>query len=120
SGLTFAGPDIQAMQNDDIANPGMLWVERGEKLWNAATGPDGRTCASCHGDARVSMRGVAARYPAHDAATGTLFDVEARIDDCRARRQQAPPFPAESEDLLALTAYVAHQSRGLPFAVSID
>jgi sulfur-oxidizing protein SoxA len=120
SGLTFAGPDVQAMQSDDVANPGLLWVERGEKLWNVATGPDGRTCASCHGDARVSMRGVAARYPAHDAATGTLFDVEARIDDCRVRRQQAQRLPRESEDLLALTAYVAHQSRGLPFAVSID
>src|SRR5580765_3713977 len=102
SGLSFAGQDIRAMQNDDVANPGMLWVERGEKLWNAAVGPDARTCASCHGDARVSMRGVAARYPAHDATTGALFDVESRIDDCRARRQQAPPFPRESEDLLAL------------------
>lgn len=120
SGLTFAGPDIRAMQADDAGNPGMLWVERGEKLWNAAAGPEGRACASCHGDARVSMRGVAARYPAHDAATGTLFDVEARIDDCRARRQQAGRLPRESEDLLALTAYVAHQSRGLPVAVSID
>jgi hypothetical protein len=26
------GPDLRALQNDAFANPGMLWVERGEKL----------------------------------------------------------------------------------------
>jgi sulfur-oxidizing protein SoxA len=120
SGSTFAGPDIRAMQDDDVGNPGMLWVERGEKLWNTAAGAEGRTCASCHGNAKESMRGVAARYPAHDAATGKLFDLEARIDNCRTRRQQAARLERESDDLLALTAYVSHQSRGLPLAVSIE
>ena len=71
------------------ANPGMLWVERGEKLWRTPAGAADTSCASCHGEARVAMRGVAARYPAHDAATGRVLDLEARIDDCRARRQQA-------------------------------
>jgi L-cysteine S-thiosulfotransferase len=66
------------------------------------------------------MRGVAARYPAADPASGKVFDLEARIDDCRTRRQQAASLPRESDDLLSLTAFVAHQSRGLPFAVSID
>ena len=32
----------------------------------------------------------------------------------------AGTFPYESEELLALTAYVAHQSRGQPVAVVID
>ena len=120
SGITFAGPDVRAMQADEVANPGGLWVERGEKLWNLSPGPSGKSCASCHGDARTSMRGVATRYPAHDAASDRLFDLEARIDDCHTRRQRASSYPRESEDLLSLTAYVAHQSRGLPLAVSID
>jgi len=58
SGVTFAGADVRAMQDDDIANPGMLWVERGEKLWNAPLGASGKSCASCHGAAPTSMRGV--------------------------------------------------------------
>ena len=120
SGITFAGPNVRAMQADDVANPGGLWVERGEKLWNLSAGASGKSCASCHGDARTSMRGVATRYPAHDAATDKLFDVEARIDGCRTRRQQASSYLRESDDLLSLTAYVAYQSRGLPLAVSID
>ena len=120
SGSAFEGPAIQAMQADEAANPGMLWVERGERLWQAPPGPGGKSCASCHGPASESMRGVAARYPAVDAASGTLFDLEARIDNCRTRRQGAASLPRESEDLLALTVYVARQSRGLPVAVALD
>jgi len=120
SGITFAGSDVRAMQADDASNPGFLWVESGEKLWNATTGAAGKSCASCHGDARASMRGVAARYPRFDATAGTVQDLEARIGDCRVRRQQAPPLARESEELLSLTAYVALQSRGLPTGVTID
>ncbi len=114
SGITFAGADVRAMQADELANPGMLWVERGEKLWNAPAGASGKSCASCHGAAQSSMRGVAARYPKFDADAGAVLDLEARIDDCRTRRQQAPALARESDDLLALTAFVAYQSRGLP------
>src|SRR5262249_1264878 len=45
---------------------------------------------------------------------GTAVDLEARINICRAERQRAPAFAYESNDLLALGAYVAAQSRGLP------
>jgi sulfur-oxidizing protein SoxA len=45
SGITFAGPDVRAMQADDVANPGELWVERDEKLWNAPAGAVARSCA---------------------------------------------------------------------------
>lgn len=120
SGITFAGSNVRAMQEDDFANPGLLWIERGEELWNAPAGAGKRTCASCHADARGSMRGVAARYPAYDAGTGKVFDLEARINDCRTRRQRASPLPRDSDDLNALTAYVAYQSRGLPLIVSVD
>jgi len=119
SGIGFAGAAVQAMQADDAANPGMLWVERGEKLWRAPAGADDRSCASCHGSAAASMRGVAARYPVPDAVSGAMLDVEGRIVDCRVRRQRAPPLAREGEDLLALAAHVAYQSRGMLVAVSI-
>jgi sulfur-oxidizing protein SoxA len=120
SGISFAGADVRAMQADDAANPGMLWVERGEKLWGAPAGAAGKSCASCHSDAKTSMRGVAPRYPAFDRRAGTVLDLEARIDDCRTRRQQAPSMRRESDDLLALTTFVAFQSRGMPVDATID
>ena len=39
SGYSFMTPDTQAMQNDDSANPGMLWVLDGEKLWKRKAAP---------------------------------------------------------------------------------
>ena len=120
SGVSFLGPDLRAMQGDDSANPGLLWVSGGEQLWNAAAGTSGKSCASCHGAAPASMRGVAARYPAFDKDAGAVLDLEARIDRCRTQRQGAPALSRESDDLLSLAAYVAYQSRGLPLAVSID
>jgi sulfur-oxidizing protein SoxA len=120
SGLEFTSPDVRALQQDDFGNPGMLWVTRGEKLWQEAAGASGKSCASCHGDAASSMRGVAARYPLIDKTTNTLLNLEGRIQQCREQRQQAPALRYESDDLLGLTAFVAHQSRGMPIQVTID
>ena len=33
SGYEFMGRETRAMQDDDVANPGMLWVLDGEALW---------------------------------------------------------------------------------------
>lgn len=117
SGFDFMSPDNQAMQRDDMANPGMFWVHDGEALWNRRTGTADRACADCHGDARASMRGVAARHPAYDPERQRPITLEARINRCREARQEAPPLAWESQELLSLTAYVAHQSRGMPVAV---
>lgn len=119
SGISYAGADVRALQADDFANPGMLWVARGEKLWRDPA-PAGKSCASCHDDARSSMKGVATRYPRIDAAARGLVNLEGRINQCRTTQQNAAPHAPESDELLALTAYVAHQSRGLPVTVTID
>jgi len=47
-------------------------------------------------------------------------NLEQRINACRVGRQKAPALAYESRDLLALTAYVARQSRGLPINIVID
>ncbi len=120
SGYDFMSRETRAMQDDDTANPGMLWVLEGEALWNRKTGAAGRSCADCHGEARTSMKGVAARHPSFDAARGRPINLEQRISVCRTDRQQAPPLVYESRELLALTAYVARQSRGAPIDVAID
>ena len=112
--------DTQAMQDDDSANPGMLWVVEGEALWARKAGDAERSCNDCHGDARTSMKGVAARYPTFDATRGRPMDLEERIISCRIEHQKASPFAYESKDLLSLMAYVAHQSRGMPITTGDD
>ncbi len=112
--------DTKAMQDDDLTNPAMLSVLDGEALWNAKAGASGKSCADCHGDATVSMRGVAARYPAFDDATGRPVNLEQRINLSRERDQKAAPLRFESAELLALTAYIALQSRGQKIAPPAD
>jgi sulfur-oxidizing protein SoxA len=114
SGYLSMGPETRAMQDDDTSNPGMLWVLDGKALWSRAAGAAGKSCADCHGDARESMKGVAAHYPMFDAAQARPIDLEGQINYCRTERQQAPALARESHDLLAITAYVANQSRGMP------
>jgi sulfur-oxidizing protein SoxA len=65
------------------------------------------------------MRGVAARYPKIDPASGKLLNLESRINLCRAERMGAEALRHESEELLALTAYLARQSHGVPIEVDI-
>jgi L-cysteine S-thiosulfotransferase len=119
SGFSFMGPDTQAMQSDDAVNPGMLWVLDGEALWKRKVGGAGKACADCHNDAD-GMKGVAARYPAFDKELGRPVNLEQRINLCRVRNQQATPLAYESRDLLALTALVARQSRGVAIEANAD
>ena len=118
SGYDFMSGETRAMQDDDVANPGMLWVLEGEARWHRPEGPGSKSCADCHGDASVSMSGAATRYPAYDAARGRPIDLEQRINACRTQYQRTTPLPYESSDLLALTAFVAHQSKGQPIAIA--
>jgi L-cysteine S-thiosulfotransferase len=124
SGAEFMSPDLQAMQRDDALNPGMLWVKQGHEVWQstpaASTRTSNRSCASCHGEASQSMRGVAARYPAFDDASKRPINLAQRINLCRVNQSQAPAWRSESQELLALESYIARQSRGLPITPPTD
>lgn len=120
SGLAFMSPALQALQQDDSQNPGLLAVQDGAALWRTPAGQANKSCANCHGDAAQSQRGTAARYPAWDAASGQPLNLAGRINACRQRHQQAAPLPPEHADSLALAAYLGFQSRGLPLAPPPD
>ena len=119
SGYDDTGPQVRAMQDDDTANPGFLWVQQGAMLWSQPAGGAGKSCADCHGGA-TTLRGVAARYPAYDATRARPVTLSQRINACRTDHQDAAPLASESVALLGLTAYVALQSRGLPMRVATD
>jgi len=120
SGYEFMGRDTRAMQDDDTSNPAMFWVLDGETMWKRKAGTADKSCADCHGDAAASMKGVAVRYPAFDAARGRPVGLEERINICRADQQKATPFAFEGKELLALAAFVGRQSRGMPITIPED
>jgi L-cysteine S-thiosulfotransferase len=99
SGYEFMSRETRAMQDDDVTGPAVLTLLDGEALWGKLG------CAGCH----TNMKGVAARYPA--MVGGKLTTLEQQV------RHRNPELAYESRELLALTAYVARQSRGMPIAV---
>ncbi len=120
SGYRDMGAELRRMQDDDTANPAMLFVQSGQALWQQKAGAAGKSCADCHQEVAQSMKGVAARYPALPPGADQPVDLEGRINLCRTERQKAPAFAPESPELLGLAAYVALQSRGQPIAPPDD
>ena len=108
-------PENKAMQDDPSLNPAMFWVAEGESLWQTKIGPKNIACASCHSDAKKSMRGVVTQFP--KMIKGKLQTLEGQINQCRSTQQGEPALTYESKELLALTAYLAIQSKGMPIAV---
>lgn len=111
SGLEFMTPALQALQRDDTQNPAALWLKDGEQRFSTA-------CNACH--TPQDLRGVAARYPAFDSVLGKPVTLTQRFNLCRQRHAKAPPFAAESSELLGLAAYVGSLSRGMPIAPPAD
>ena len=99
SGYEFMSRETRAMQDDEVTGPAVLTLLDGEALWGKLG------CGTCHTD----MKGVAARYPA--MVDGKLTTLEQQV------RHRNPNLAYESRELLALTAYVARQSRGMPIDV---
>ena len=116
SSYELMSAENKAMQDDPSLNPAMFWVGDGETLWQQKIGSQNKSCSSCHGDAKKSMRGVAAQLP--KVIKGKLQTLEGQINQCSVGAQGASPLAYESKDLLALTAFVAFQSKGMPISIS--
>ncbi len=109
----------QALQDDDDANPGMLWAMQGKDLWSRPPPQNAPSCASCHGPVSI-MKGVAARYPVYDETRQSAVTLMARINQCRTEFQHQSALGDEQDATLGLTAFIALQSRGLPVSVATD
>lgn len=120
SGFYYAKSETKEMQMDDFDNPGMLYVEEGADMWKTPAGPQNKSCASCHKNAKVSMAEAGTRYPVYYPPLKRLINLEQRINECRKDFQKAKPFKYESRELLSITAFVRNQSKGKPIRVKVD
>ena len=115
SSYELMSAENKAMQDDASLNPAMFWVGDGQALWEQKLGPQNRACSNCHGDVKKSMRGVAAQFP--KVLKGKLQTLEGQINQCRVGAQSMPALVYESKELLALTALISYQSKGMPIAI---
>jgi len=119
SGWHYRTDETRALEADSFANPGMLYVERGEEIWNTVEGDAGKSCASCHEDAGAFLKGIGAKYPKWNAEAGKPFNIELQIDQCREKNMQAKPYKFDAADQKALTTFIKHQSLGMPVEVDL-
>lgn len=120
SGWLYRTPETRELETDTFTNPGMLYVERGEEIWNTVDGAAGKSCASCHGDAAETMAGVGASYPKWDAEAKRPINIELQINKCRENNMQAEPYKFDHADQKALTTFIKHQSLGQPMQIDLS
>lgn len=119
SGTEFLKKETRALQDDDFANPALLWVDRGEALFNEMTA-SGKACADCHSATSRPLTHSAATFPKYNVESGTLLNLEGQVNSCRIKHQDEPPLAYESQELLALTTYTASLAKGQTLKVEVD
>jgi sulfur-oxidizing protein SoxA len=100
------------MNDDDMANPMSLWIERGQQAWRQTTAAP--SCQSCHG-ALGEMRKAVAQHPKLSPDGLALRNLEDQIGVCRQRQGAASAQPDDT--VLALSAALHQAARGEPIAV---
>ena len=119
SGWRFRSDETQALEADDFENPAMVAVEYAVELWETADGTSNKSCADCHGDIE-GMAGFRANMPKWNPIAGKPWSLEHWINNSREKHQGADPWKWESPEMLAMTAYIGMQSRGMPMGVQTD
>ncbi len=118
SGYAFLTPEMQALQDDDFANPGLIAVAAGETLFETQDA-NGQSCASCHGPAGSELDPEQiARYPImRRQRPVTLRD---QILFCRNNRMEGTPLDYGSEETLQLETFVRRLAYGKTIAVDVS
>jgi sulfur-oxidizing protein SoxA len=120
----------QMLKDDPWSNPGNLWADRGEGLWNRPRGPKNASLAGCDlGLGPGKVDGAYAQLPRYFADADRVMDLEARLVWCmdtlqgfdpKVLARQAYSNRDRTSDLEALVSYVADRSRGAKFALKLD
>ncbi len=120
SGYAYLPEQMQRMQDDEFANPGMETVEAGGTLFRTR-GYNGKSCASCHGEdgGKLEPKSIA-RYPVYSAAHRGPLTLQQRISQCREQRLDEFPLAYDDPQLIALEAYVRHLARGEKVNVDVS
>lgn len=117
SGWVFRTDETQVLQEDDFDNPSFIFIDQALDLFETVDGSEGKSCANCHEDV-AEFAGLKPSLPrVEDGELVTMTDL---VNECRVDRMGAEPWKYSGTQMSAMTALIAHQSRGMPMNVSID
>ena len=112
SGYEFLNESTREMQDDEFANPGMVEIEKGRKLFNTP-GDNEKSCATCHGEngEKLNPKSIA-RYPIYNEEFGEPFTLQKQINLCWEDQLDNVPFIDDCVEIVALETFVRHKAKG--------
>ena len=102
SGYEYLSETTREMQDDEFANPGMMEVEKGQKLFNTP-GDNGKTCATCHGKEgeKLNTKKIA-QFPVFNKEYNEPFTLQKQINACWEDQMDNVPFIDDCVEVVAL------------------
>jgi len=85
---------------------------------------NGLTCANCHLDAgrqayAAPLVGLTGMFPEYESRSASVQSLEERINDCFVRSMNGRKLPSSSAEMVALLAYTAWLSQGVPTGTAV-
>ena len=102
SGYFFTSRETQAMQDDDSANPGILWVQEGEDDERWGQQLRGQPISQGHSNA----------YPAYRLEWQAVGSLQRRLRNCNIG-VRAEPYPYGAQEYVNLELFLAWRASGL-------
>jgi len=107
-----------AAEAEDQKNMLLDAVKRGDDLWhNPKLGTNGLACGNCHPDGSATNPHTWPKYQTNLGKVGTLRGM---INWCIAVPLLGKPLALDSEDMIAMEAYVMYTHRGVAIAPGKD
>lgn len=117
SGWTFRTDETKALQMDDFDNPAFVFLDQALDQWDTVEGSEGKACSSCHDDV-ADFAGLKASLPRVE--DGELVTLTNLVNECVTDRMGSEKWKYSGAKMSAMTALIAHQSRGMAMNVKID
>lgn len=105
-----------------VFNPADINRDTGLELFRAP-GPNGKSCASCHGDDGKDLIGAATHYPKVISREEGVRNMELQINICRTERMDAKPYEGSAPpftEMRDMLVFINSLSNGMPINVKTD
>ena len=100
---------------DPIENPGMWAVDKAQDLWNQI-GAAGKSCQSCHTDAKEAFKNWAASMPKWEPRLNKVLGVEEFVTR-HAKATTGTDWLMETDENRAMSVYLHYLANGAPVKV---
>ncbi len=88
-------------------------MEKGEKLFHSTLGSNKVSCDQCHPNGANTHPET---YPKFQKQLGKVATLREMINWCLKNPLQGKPLPLDSDEMIALEAYITWERRGVPLA----